>query len=141
VSGRPSAAWAETILSDRTAPRLTALIEHGMHWESTGCPAHWLLAQIRALPDGSVFLSGYCASNSELEKARGVDVHAALSGWDLIPSPRRSEEFLLRNLHHASRSCSLNRLCACTCARRLQCGPSTVLIGWRNCCSKSTGAC
>jgi hypothetical protein len=71
VSGKPGSEWAETLLTDRTDHRLTALIEHGIQGKPTGCPAHWLLAQVKALPNGSVFVSGYCATEAELEKARG----------------------------------------------------------------------
>jgi hypothetical protein len=71
VSGGPPSALARTILTDRTDTRLTSVIEHGLAAVPNGCPGRWLLAQVHVLPDQSVFVSGYCATEAELEKARG----------------------------------------------------------------------
>jgi hypothetical protein len=78
LSGRPPSALANTILSDRTDTRLTAVIEYGLRKASNRCPGHWLLARIHVLPDQSVFVSGYCATKAELEKARELS-HAVSS--------------------------------------------------------------
>lgn len=72
LSGGPASALTHTLLTDRTDTRLTAVIERGLREASDGCPGHWLLSQVLALPDGSVFVSGYCATEGELEKARGA---------------------------------------------------------------------
>jgi hypothetical protein len=71
ISGGPASALAKTILTDRTDLRLTGVIEHGIAAAPNGCPGRWLLAQVHALPDGSVFISGFCATQPELERARG----------------------------------------------------------------------
>jgi hypothetical protein len=71
LSGGPPSALTYTILTDRTDTRLTAIIEHGLRKASGACPGRWLLAQVHVLPDQSVFVSGYCATEAELEQARG----------------------------------------------------------------------
>ena len=71
LSGGPPSALARTFVTDRTDTRLTAVIEHGLRKASNGCPGRWLLAQVCVLPDNNVFVSGYCATEGELERARG----------------------------------------------------------------------
>jgi hypothetical protein len=79
LSGGPPSALANTIFTARTDTWLTAIIEHGLREAPDGCPGCWLLAQVRALSDQGVFVSGYCAAEDELEKARGSTyAHSAL---------------------------------------------------------------
>lgn len=72
LSGGPASALTHTLVTDRTDTRLTAVIERGLREASDGCPGRWLLAQVHVLPDKSVFVSGYCATEAELRKARGA---------------------------------------------------------------------
>jgi hypothetical protein len=69
LTGRPASAIADSMISNRTNTRLTGVIENGMGRTPGACPSHWLLADIHVLPDGSVFVSGYCATQAELERA------------------------------------------------------------------------
>jgi len=71
TTGRAGNSLEDGMRSGRFDERLEALVVHGMQNDARGCPHHWLLADVRQLRDGSVFLSGYCATTDELMRARG----------------------------------------------------------------------
>jgi hypothetical protein len=59
------------IIDAQAQNRLSALIEQAMQSETDGCSGRWLLSNILPLPDGGIFFSGFCATDAELNKARG----------------------------------------------------------------------
>jgi hypothetical protein len=71
VSGGSAAHWQTLLPTDHADLHLTAIINHGLATSAHNCPDRWLLAQVHPLPNGSIFISGYCASEAELGRAGG----------------------------------------------------------------------
>jgi hypothetical protein len=78
VTEHEGAGWTDTLLDERALERVTALVEHGMSSVPDACPAHWLMSDIRKLPDGSMFFEGRCATDAELRATRSDNVASPL---------------------------------------------------------------
>jgi hypothetical protein len=57
------------IRSNAAHMRLQAIVERAMRGNPYLCPGHWLLREVRAIDEGGVLVSGYCATQDELTRA------------------------------------------------------------------------
>jgi len=69
VSGQVAAQVATSMQDASTVDALEAVINRALATSSRNCPSRYLLADVHPLPDGGMFVSGWCASQVELENS------------------------------------------------------------------------
>lgn len=67
VSGGPVDDWERTLVTDRANLRLSAIVAHGFEKVPDGCPKQWQLSDVHPLPDGGIFISGFCTDAAKVK--------------------------------------------------------------------------